>query len=259
MSSNNEELPFKAVVFDLDGVITQTALVHAAAWKATFDEYLKTVSERDRVPFKEFTHENDYLPFVDGKPRYDGVKSFLESRGINLAFGQKDDADTEETICGIGNRKNTKFLEVLNNDGVKTYPSTVNLIKKLKDNNIHIGVASSSKNCAYVLKAVDLEHYFETRVDGVVSAELGLNGKPAPDIFVKASENMGCDPADTIIVEDASSGVAAGRNGNFGLVIGLARENNEEELKKNGADIVFKDFEETSLEHIKELFCQKKK
>lgn len=259
MSNEVDELPFKAVVFDLDGVITQTALVHAQAWKATFDEYLKKVSSRDNIPFKEFTHENDYLPFVDGKPRYDGVKSFLESRGVQLALGDKDDPDTAETICGIGNRKNTKFLEILQTDGVKPYPSTITLIKELKEKNVHIGVASSSKNCAFVLKSIGLEADFETRVDGVVSAQLGLNGKPAPDIFIKAAGNMGCQPDETIVVEDASSGVAAGRNGKFGLVIGLARENNEQELKNNGADVVIKDFEETNLEEIKEWFCQFKK
>ncbi len=257
MSAQN--LTFKAVVFDLDGVITQTALVHAAAWKAMFDEYLQKVAARDNIPFKEFTHENDYLPYVDGKPRYDGVKSFLESRGIDIPFGDPADNEDAETVCGLGNRKNTKFVEVLERDGVKIYPSTVELIEQLKANNIHIGVASSSKNCAYVLEAVGLDQNFETRVDGVVSAELGLNGKPAPDIFIKAAENMGCKPSESIVVEDAASGVAAGRNGNFGLVIGLARENNAEELKQNGADVVIEDFSETNLQKIEAWFCQKQK
>ena len=254
---DSKELSFKAVVFDLDGVITQTAAVHAMAWKAMFDEYLKKVSEKNDTPFKEFTHQDDYLPYVDGKPRYDGVKSFLESRGISIEFGDPADSDTEETVCGLGNRKNTKFMEILHTDGVKTYPTTVDLIKELKDKGIHIGVASSSKNCEFVLENVGLTEFFETRVDGAVSAEIGLNGKPAPDIFIKATENMGCIPKDTIVVEDAASGVEAGSNGNFGLVIGLARENNEEELKKHGADVVYKDFNETSLEKIEELFCQK--
>lgn len=245
MAENTEKIkaaPFKAVIFDLDGVITKTALVHAAAWKAMFDEYLRLREKRDKEPFREFTHEKDYLPYVDGKPRYEGVKSFLESRQIHLPFGDAGDPADKETVCGLGNRKNVKFREVLQNQGVEIYDSTVALIKDLKTQDIRVGVASSSKNCQYVLQSAGLEELFETRVDGVVSAESGLNGKPEPDIFVRAAKNIGADPARAVVVEDAVSGVQAGRNGHFGLVIGIAREKNEQELEANGADVVIKDF-----------------
>ena len=254
---HNSSYSFEAVIFDLDGVVTKTALVHAAAWKAMFDEYLQLRQERDGDPFIEFTHEKDYLPFVDGKPRYKGVESFLESRGITIPFGSPEDDADQETICGLGNKKNTKFTEVLKKEGVQEYPSTVRLIRQLKESHIHVGVASSSKNCALILEMTGLDGFMETRVDGVVSVELGLQGKPEPDIFITAAENMGCAINKSIVVEDAVSGVQAGAKGNFGLVIGLARENNSEQLKLNGADVVLEDFGETTLEEINTWFQNK--
>ena len=248
--------PFKSVIFDLDGVITKTALVHAQAWKQAFDEYLRLREKRDKEPFLEFTHKKDYLPYVDGKPRYQGVKSFLESRGINISFGDPSDSSDKETICGIGNKKNVKFREILKTQGVQTYPSTISFIKQLKGMGVRIGVASSSKNCKYVLEAAGIEDLFETRVDGEVSAQLGLKGKPEGDIFTKATFNLGVDPAESIVVEDASSGVLAGRNGGFGLVIGLAREKNRAELFENGADLVVTDLSELDLEIIYEWFLR---
>ena len=253
----NPKMSFDAVIFDLDGVVTKTAFVHAAAWKAMFDEYLRLREQRDGEPFKEFTHEKDYLPYVDGKPRYKGGQSFLESRGINISFGDKEDGLEKETVCGLGNRKNIKFREVLEKQGVEVYPSTIALIKEFKSRGIRIGVASSSKNCKFVLQSAGIENLFETRVDGEVSVELGLKGKPEADIFVVAAKNVGAEPAKTIVVEDAVSGVQAGRNGAFGLVIGLARENNEKELKENGADVVITDFEGIAVEKIEEWFCEK--
>ncbi len=244
---------FDAVIFDLDGVITKTATVHSHAWKKMFDEYLRYRNEKYGEPFKEFS-QNDYLAYVDGKPRYDGVKSFLESRNINIPFGTSADTPDMETVCGLGNKKNNAFNEVLKNEGVEVYPSTVELMENLRRAGIHIGVASSSKNCEAVLKAAGLMHLVETRVDGVVSAKLGLKGKPAPDIFVMAAGNLGVKPYRAVVVEDAVSGVAAGRNGNFGYVIGVAREGNEKELKINGADTVVADLAETSIEKIEEWF-----
>jgi len=244
---------FEAVIFDLDGVITKTANVHSRAWKKMFDEYLHHREKKIGEPFKEFTSE-DYLQYVDGKPRYDGVKSFLDSRNIKLAFGSPDDVPEQETICGLGNRKNEAFNDVLKSEGVEAYPSTVKLLEQLKKDGIRIGVASSSKNAEGVLTAAGLMHFIETRVDGVVSAELGLNGKPASDIFVTAAKNLGVDPNKSIVVEDATSGVQAGRNGNFGLVIGLAREDNIEVLKANGADIVVEDLDEITLNDINNWF-----
>lgn len=259
MVSSKSDYAFKAVIFDLDGVITQTALVHAAAWKKTFDEYLKLREERNNEPFQEFTHQNDYLPYVDGKPRYEGVKSFLESRNVHIEFGEPDDSADKETVCGLGNKKNVNFREVLNSDGVKVYPSTIELVKELKNSGVRIGVASSSKNCKFVLESAGIDDLFETRVDGVASAELGLKGKPYGDIFVRAAENIGAKPNESIVVEDATSGVAAGKNGKFGLVIGIARENNHQELLENGANIVFSDLSETNLEEISKKFIELKK
>jgi beta-phosphoglucomutase family hydrolase len=241
---------FKAVIFDLDGVITQTAEVHGKAWKAMFDEFLKQYAETHNQPFKEFTHQDDYLPYVDGKPRYKGVASFLQSRNIDLPFGDPSDSPEKNTICGLGNRKNIKFNEILEKEGVSTYPATVRLIHQLRKQGVKIGVASSSKNCKNVLEAANLIHLFETRVDGVVSAELGLQGKPEADIFTTASDNLGVAYHEAIVVEDAVSGVQAGKNGRFGLVLGIAREDNHHELLKNGADIVVNDLEEISVDDL---------
>ncbi len=256
-TTNISSYSFDAVIFDVDGVITKTAVVHAASWKAMFDEYLHLREKRDGEPFREFAYENDYLPYVDGKPRYKGVQSFLESRGINIDFGDVGDQPGTETVCGLGNQKNVSFTKVLKEKGVEIYQSTVDLIKDLKSKGIRIGVASSSKNCHYILQVAKLEDLFETRVDGIVSAELGLQGKPEGDIFVRAAENIEAKPGRSIVVEDAVSGVQAGVNGNFGLVIGVARENNEEDLKSNGADVVITDFLGITTDTIEQWFTQK--
>ncbi|MDP2237152.1 MAG: HAD-IA family hydrolase [Bacteroidales bacterium] len=245
---------FDAVIFDLDGVITKTALTHSAAWKKMFDDFLKIYAENNNQAFMEFTHKDDYLPFVDGKPRYKGVADFLESRGIQLPFGDPSDAPSMESVCGLGNMKNDTFNEVLRRDGVEMYPSTVALMKELREKGYRVGVASSSKNCEAVLEAAGLMHLVETRVDGVVSAEMGLKGKPEADIFTTAAKNLGCDYERSVVVEDAVSGVQAGRNGNFGLVIGIAREENKEELYTSGADIVVEDLDEISIESINYWF-----
>jgi beta-phosphoglucomutase family hydrolase len=250
MSQNN----FEAVIFDLDGVITKTALVHSAAWKKMFDEYLIDREKNYKEPFREFLHETDYLPYVDGKPRYKGVESFLQSRGINIPFGTPEDEPGKETVCGLGNRKNQAFNDVLEKDGVAVYDSTVEFIKELKKQGIKVGVASSSKNCKAVLEKAELLHLFETRVDGEVSAELGLKGKPEPDIFTVAADNLKVTYDKAVVVEDAVSGVQAGKAGNFGLVLGIAREENEKELLINGADIVVTDIEEIGLEGIENWF-----
>lgn len=248
-------LEFDAVIFDLDGVITKTALVHSTAWKSMFDEFLQEYYRKHNLPFKEFNHTGDYLPFVDGKPRYKGVQDFLTSRGIEIPFGDPSDSHDKETVCGLGNRKDYAFNQILKRDGVGVYDSTVELIKQLKDNGIRIGVASSSKNCAPVLEAAGLLDLFETRVDGVVSAQLKLKGKPEPDIFTTAADNLGVSYERTAIVEDAVSGVQAGRKGDFGLVLGIAREENESELLLNGADLVVTDLSEISMEGINDWFA----
>ena len=248
---------FDAVIFDLDGVITKTALVHANAWKEMFDEFLKGWAKRNGKIFMEFTHTDDYLPYVDGKPRYKGVESFLKSRNITIPYGFPSDSPKEETICGLGNRKNNAFNQILARDGVEVYESTVELINQLKSKGIKIGVASSSKNCKQVLERANLLHLFETRVDGEVSVELGLQGKPEPDIFTVACDNLKVDYYKAVVVEDAVSGVQAGRAGNFGFVIGVARENNAYELKMNGADVVVSDLAEIEgINGIEKWFTQ---
>ncbi|PKP04359.1 MAG: beta-phosphoglucomutase [Bacteroidetes bacterium HGW-Bacteroidetes-9] len=245
---------FDAVIFDLDGVITKTALVHSSAWKKMFDEFLKEWEKKHGEPFREFTHTGDYLPYVDGKPRYKGVKDFLISRNIDIPYGDPSDSHDMETVCGLGNRKDFAFNEILRRDGVGVYESTVALIRELKAQNIRIGVASSSKNCGPVLEAAGLLSLFETRVDGVVSVEMNLKGKPEPDIFTTAADNLGVTYDRSVIVEDAVSGVQAGRKGAFGLVIGVAREENSRELLLNGADIVVEDMAEIGINRINDWF-----
>ena len=247
---------FDAVIFDLDGVITKTAVTHSAAWKKMFDEYLKKREQKYGETFKELT-QSDYLNYVDGKPRYNGVASFLDSRGIDLPWGSPEDSTESETVCGLGNRKNEAFNEVLKRDGAEVYPSSEKLLFELKEAGVKLGVASSSKNCKAVLEAVDLLHLFGARVDGVVSAELGLKGKPEPDIFTKACEILSAKSENSIVVEDAVSGVQAGAKGGFGLTLGIAREGNTEELQNNGADFVVADVEEVNgVNGLNELFLK---
>ncbi|MFQ5812793.1 MAG: beta-phosphoglucomutase family hydrolase, partial [Anaerolineae bacterium] len=261
MPFSNFELPtsnfqFDAVIFDLDGVITGTASVHSAAWKQMFDEFLKAYAEKTGELFREFTHADDYLPYVDGKPRYKGVASFLASRGIDLPYGDPADSPDQETVCGLGNRKNKLFNEMIAQGNVEVFSTTVDFIKELREKGIKVGVASSSKNAKPVLDAAGLTDLFETRVDGVVSAELNLKGKPEADIFTTACDNLGVHYDRAVIVEDAVSGVQAGVNGNFGLVLGIAREDNELELKLNGADIVVRDMGEIDFNSVEEWFSK---
>jgi beta-phosphoglucomutase family hydrolase len=250
-------LNFDAVIFDMDGVITKTAVVHSLAWKRMFDEYLHFREKKYHEPFREFSHANDYLPYVDGRPRYKGVDTFLQSRGINIPFGEPEDEPRKETVCGLGNRKNEFFNKVLDEDGVEVYDSTLQFIKELLDRKVKVGVATSSKNCIRILEKAGITHLFETRVDGIVSAEMGLKGKPEPDIFTTASDNLKAKYSRAVVVEDAVSGVQAGHKGNFGLTLGVARENNVDELKINGADIVVEDLSEISLDEINNWFAKK--
>ena len=250
-------LSFDAVIFDMDGVITRTAAVHSLAWKKMFDEYLHYREHRYREPFHEFTHAGDYLSFVDGRPRYQGVDAFLRSRGIQLPFGTPEDEPKQETVCGLGNRKNEFFNQVLEAEGVGIYDSTVKLIRELLGKGVKVGVATSSKNCVPILEKAGIAGLFGTRVDGVVSAGLGLKGKPEPDIFTTASDNLGVKHHRTIVVEDAVSGVQAGRKGRFGLVIGVAREDNAQELMANGADFVVTDLSELTVDKMNQLIGSK--
>jgi len=245
---------FKGVILDLDGVITGTARVHGLAWESMFNDYLKMAAKRDHTPFVPFDREKDYLQYVDGKPRMNGVKSFLESRGIELPFGDYEDPPDKETVCGLGNRKNIDFQEVLRREGPDVFDSTIAFIKNCRKLGIKIGVASSSRNCKLILELGKIEHYFGTRVDGEVSRELNLKGKPDADIFVVAAANLGLKPGECVVVEDAISGVQAGKNGNFGLTLGIAREIDGDTLLQHGADIVVRDMAEMTVDRIKEWF-----
>ncbi|MEA2086061.1 MAG: trehalose-phosphatase [Chloroflexota bacterium] len=230
-----------AVIFDMDGVITNTASTHAAAWKQMFDEYLRKRAEERGEQFQPFDAEVDYRHHVDGKPRYDGVKDFLESRGTLLPYGSPQDKPDQETICGLGNRKNRYFLERLKREGVKPYQSSVTFIKKLRTSGIRTAVISASRNAEAVLKAAGIRGLFDVKVDGVDSAELRLKGKPDPAIFLEAARRLDALPERTAIVEDSLAGVEAGRRGGFRMVIGVDRAGQGEEMKKRGADIVVPD------------------
>ena len=244
-----------AVIFDLDGVITNSTPLHSLAWKKMFDQFLKDQSERTSTPFREFTHQDDYLAYVDGKPRFVGVKSFLESRGFELPFGDPTQEPGQDTICALGNFKNQLYNQMLTDHGVEIYASSVEFIHTLKDSGIPLGLATSSKNSARVLELTGLTDLFQTRVDGIISAELGLEGKPAPDIFQTACDNLGAAYDRSVIIEDANSGVEAGYRGHFGLVLGVAREDNQEELELHGADLVVEDLQEISLTDIYNWFA----
>lgn len=246
---------FKCAIFDLDGVVTETAQVHSAAWKVMFDEFLQARATERGEPFVEFTSE-DYLTWVDGKPRYKGVNDFLKSRSIELEYGDPADPPSKTTVCGLGNRKNDAFQKVLAEEGAVVFQTTVAFIRELKSQGIRVGVASSSKNTPLVLMKAKLEDLFETRVDGNVSAELGLSGKPDPDIFVVAAQNLGFKPGETLMVEDAISGVTAGYRGKFGLVLGIARSVAAEELRKCGADIVVSDMGEITVDDVYAWFAR---
>jgi beta-phosphoglucomutase family hydrolase len=250
---------FKAIVFDLDGVITKTAVTHFNAWKQIFDEFLKNRADKGKDIFKEFTHA-DYNNFVDGKPRYKGVSSFLDSRGIIIPEGSSEDKPGMDTISGLGNKKNEVFLEILKKEGAEVYPTSKKLLLELKKTSVKTGVASSSKNCRTILETIGLFQIFDAIVDGIVSEETGLKGKPEPDIFLRACELMNSKPEESIVVEDAVSGVQAGAKGKFGLTLGIARKNNKEDLQRNGADYVVSDLEEVNgVDGLNKLFLRFKK
>jgi beta-phosphoglucomutase family hydrolase len=244
------KLDFDAAIFDMDGVLTQTAAVHSIAWKRMFDEYLHFRESKYGEPFKEFTHAGDYLTYVDGRPRNKGVETFLHARQIMLPFGSPGDGEGQESICALGNRKNALFNQIIESEGVKLYDTTVVLIQELIRRGIKVGLATSSKNSTIILQKTGTAGLFATVVDGLVSEKLGLKGKPEPDIFTTASANLSVPAARAIVIEDAVSGVQAGAKGGFGLVIGVAREDNVEELRKNGAGLVVRDLSETSVEKI---------
>jgi len=229
-----------AAVFDMDGVITDSAVVHRTAWKATFDQYLADVGARTGDPQAPFSDE-DYLRYVDGKHRDDGVSSFLAARGIALPHGDLDDAPDAPTVWGLANRKNAAFKQVLVRDGVKAFPSSVDLVRLLQERGVGTAIISASRNCQAILESAGIGELFPIRVDGVETARLGLPGKPSPAVFLEAVRQLGATPARSVVVEDALAGVEAGRAGGFGLVVGVDRVGQADQLRAHGADTVVTD------------------
>lgn len=221
----------RACLFDLDGVLTQTAAVHKAAWRDVFDPLL---ASHDQPPFTDA----DYLQFVDGKPRRDGVRDFLTSRNITLAEGSTDDPPEQATIAGIGNRKNDLLLQRLDLDGVQVIPGSDAYLRAVRAAGVHTAVVTSSANGAQVIRAAGLEDLVDIRVDGLLAEHEGLPGKPAPDTFLAAARKLGVDPREAAVFEDALAGVAAGRAGGFGFVVGVNRGGQEKALRENGAHVV---------------------
>lgn len=235
-----------AFIFDMDGVVTDTATVHGAAWKRLFDEYLLERSRRTGEPFVAFDQAADYHRYVDGKNRYDGVASFLESRGISLPIGDPDGPDAD-TVRGLGLRKDGYFHEHLREHGANPYESTVQLIRDLRERGIRSGIVTASRNAEAVLAAAGVRGLFDEKVDGVVAADLGLPGKPDPATFLEAARRMKVEPSRAAVLEDALSGVEAGRRGNFGLVVGVDRVGQAGALRAAGADVVVADLGEVRL------------
>ena len=235
---------YDAVLLDLDGVITDTASIHAACWKQMFDEYLQRRAAQRGEAFRPFDIATDYRLYVDGKPRYDGVHDFLESRGIQLPQGNPDDPPQTETVDGLGNRKNDLVNKIIEEKGVEPYKGSVELIHQLRRQGFKIAVVTSSQNCTTVLKAAKLDDCFDAQVDGNVIHAQHLAGKPAPDSYLMGAKLLGVEPARAVVIEDALSGVEAGSNGKFGLVIGVARKGNAEELRRHGAHLAVNDLGE---------------
>ena len=232
-----------AFLFDLDGVVTRTAAIHARAWKRLFDEFLASL-EGDPERLAPFRLPADYLAYVDGKPRYEGVRSFLQSRAIDLPWGDPQDSPDARTVCGLGNRKDRYFNEVLAEQGVEVFPTTIALVGALRAPGVRTACVSSSKNCRSILERAGIIELFDGIFDGRDLEREGLAGKPHPDAFLRAAERLGAAPARSAVVEDALSGVAAGRAGGFGLVIGVDRGAGREALLAAGADVVVADLAE---------------
>ncbi len=242
MTINKNQTGLKAVILDMDGVVTQTARIHRKAWKQMFNSFLESLPE----DYDKVTDE-DYKKYIDGKPRYDGVKSLLESKDIQLPFGSANDNADKITICGLGNKKNAIFLNLVKQKGVETYNDTIKKIRYWRSLGLKTAVVSSSKNCREIIHRANIEDLFDTLIDGRISEKLGLNGKPEPDIFVEAANSLKVKPESCVLFEDAISGVQAGCKGNFAIVIGVCREGLKSTYFENGADIVVENLEKIDL------------
>ena len=233
-----------AWLFDMDGVITQTAKVHDAAWKEMFDEFLRSWSAEHNVPFVPFDPVGDYDEYVDGKPRLEGTSSFLESRGIHLSVGEESDPSGAQTLWGLSNKKNDLVQRVIERDGVQAYDGSVRYVKAVRAAGFKTAIVSSSANTEAVLKAAGVASLFEARVDHQVAEASHLHGKPAPDTFLEAARLLGVPAANAVVFEDALAGVAAGHAGHFGFVVGVDRVGQADQLRAHGADVVVKDLAE---------------
>ncbi len=252
-----KHFPVDSLIFDLDGVLTQTRKTHKEAWREMFDNFFK--ENKHKYGKQDSVSENDYQNYIDGKPRYQGVKSFLDSRNIELPWGNTDDPPGMETVCALGNLKNVLFNEVLERYGVEIYEDAVEKLKSWRQLGIKTAIVSSSKNCKKIIEVAGIDHLFDTRVDGMVSEEIGLSGKPNPDIFTEAAKRLNARPENSVVFEDAISGVQAGQSGFFGLVVGINRFDNKDGLLNNGADITIDSFFEldiTDEKLIKEYFSR---
>jgi beta-phosphoglucomutase family hydrolase len=231
----------KACLFDLDGVLTETATLHAAAWKEMFDDFLRERAQKTGERFVPFDPGDEYNELVDGRPREDGVRSFLASRDIELPDGEPNDPPETDTIAGLGNRKNALVLDLIHTRGVHVYEGSVDFVRAAREAGLRTAVVSASENTREVLAVAGIEELFEVRIDGIVRKELHLQGKPAPDTFLAAARALGVMAADAAVFEDALAGVAAGRAGAFGLVVGVDRVGHAEALRAHGADVVVSD------------------
>ncbi len=245
LKNSKKSLLVDSLIFDLDGVITQTRDVHKKAWQEMFDLFFE--KQKDKYSEQASMSENDYLQYVDGKPRYQGVKSFLDSRNIELPWGNTDDNPGFETVCSLGNMKNELFNKILDRDGVEVYDDALQKLEEWKHQGIKTAIVSSSKNCKKIIEVAGMDHLFDTRVDGTVSEATGLKGKPNPDIFTEAARLLDARAEKSVVFEDAISGVQAGQRGYFGLVVGVNRFDNKDALLKNGADITVDSFFELDL------------
>jgi beta-phosphoglucomutase family hydrolase len=233
-----------ACLFDLDGVVTKTALVHAAAWKEMFDDFLREYARQTGTEFVPFDAVHEYDRYVDGKPRLAGTRSFLQARGIELPEGDPSDQPAAHTVNGLSNRKNALVLEMIEKRGVEVYDGSVRYIRAVREAGLKTAVVSSSANTVQVLQVAGIAGLFDARIDGVIATERGLQGKPAPDTFLAGARELGVTPPQAAVFEDALAGVAAGRAGGFGLVVGVDRTGQAKELAEHGADVVVRDLEE---------------
>ena len=257
MHTLNPHPHYDGGIFDLDGVVTHTATVHSRAWKKMFDEYMGQWSARTGKQQAPFDIDSDYQIYVDGKPRYQGAKSFFDSRGIELPFGDPSDPPSRETVCGLGNRKNEIYRELVKTDGVGVFEPTVEFIKALRNRNRKVGLMSSSKNTRDIIRIAGLVELFDAVVDGVTAEEEGMRGKPHPDVYLRCAALLDLEPSRSFVVEDAASGVEAGSRGRFGLVVGLAHGGQEQALRDAGADVVISDPAALTVEAMDGWFAER--